>query len=465
VLYRGVRADLAVMLVGLLSARATAGEPRAIGPFELEPAVAYAIAHHPALQAQQAGEEARRAQVSVGRAGYLPSLDLSAQINVGTGNVLRGGVFSMREIPNVSGPPTGRDIGDAALGSVIGVGIGWDAIGLVRQMAQVDAALAEASQAHAAVEVSRLVVAYAAADQFIDAISRAETVAAARVTVERMRVLVAIIKALVDQELRPGVDYSRAAAELALASTQLIRAEQAEALSRTALARALGAAGEKIQIGAGRLLEPASLRTAASANKSPELAEADAVVRASQARKHAVDLQYLPRLDLLGALWVRGSGLTSGMVAPSPGAGIVPDTPNWVTGICLTWPALELVAVRARSRVEAAQVKAAQARRSEVMQAVQSQIDAARETLEAARRIAENTPIALKAARDAEAQATARYRAGLATVDAVAEAERLLAQAEIDDAVARLNVRRAQLLLARAVGDLAPFFDELRGGR
>jgi outer membrane protein TolC len=99
------------------------------------------------------------------------------------------------------------------------------------------------------------------------------------------------------------------------------------------------------------------------------------------------------------------------------------------------------------------------------MQAVQSQIDAAREVLTASRRIAENTPIALKAARDAEQQATARYRSGLASVDAVAEAERLLAQAENDDAVARLNVRRAELLLARAVGDLSPFLNELRGGR
>jgi outer membrane protein TolC len=185
-------------------------------------------------------------------------------------------------------------------------------------------------------------------------------------------------------------------------------------------------------------------------------------MRTSQARKHAVDLHYLPRLDIVGALWGRGSGLTSGSLEPSPGAGIIPDTPNWAAGLCLTWSALETVAIRARSRAEAAKVKVAEARRSDVMQAVQSQIDSAKEVLTASRRIAENTPIALQAARDAERQATARYKSGLATVDAVAEAERLLQQAEIDDAVARLNVRRAELLLARAVGDLTPFLSELR---
>jgi hypothetical protein len=38
----------------------------------------------------------------------------------------------------------------------------------------------------------------------------------------------------------------------------------------------------------------------------------------------------------------------------------------------------------------------------------------------------------------------------------------VLTQAEIDDAVARLEVRRAQLLLARASGDLGPFLAHAR---
>lgn len=450
------RAIVSVLLLTAASARA------AVGPLDLGQAVDYAIEHHPAFRAQLATEQARHAQVAVGRAGYLPRVDLSAQLEVGSGNVLRGALFAMPDIPTVSGPPVGRSLSDAALGSVFGVGLGWDALGLVRQMAQVDALLADAAQARATTDVQRLSVGYAVADRFIDVISRGETVAAARVTVERMRVLRTIIQALVAQDLRPGADLSRADAELALASTQMIRAEQAEAVSRTALARDLGAAGEKVQIVAGRLLElPAN--SSPRKGKNPEVVVADAALRASQQRKRAVELQYLPRLDLVGALWVRGSGLSSGSLPPSPGAGVVPNTPNWAAGLCLTWPALEVVAVHARARAEGAQIKAEEAHRADVEQAVQSQIDSAREVLSAQRRIAENTPVALQAARDAEKQATARYKSGLSSVDTVAEAERLLAQAEIDDAVARLNVRRAELLLARAVGDLSPFLNELQG--
>ncbi|TMB27233.1 MAG: TolC family protein [Deltaproteobacteria bacterium] len=435
-----------------------------VGPLMLDQAVGFAIAHHPALQAEASAEEVRREQVSVARADYLPSVDLSLQVNAGTGNVLRGGLYSMKGIPVVSGPPTGRSFNDASLGSLVGVGVSWDAIGLVQKMAEVDAALADEAQARATVQARRLAIAFAAADQFLDVLARAETVRSARAAVERERVFDTIVEALAKQELRPAADASRARAELALAATQLIRAEQAEAVSRTELARALGIAGARIEIAGGNLLAPVAAPAETKA-KHPLVIEAEAAERAARARKHAVELTYLPRLDLFASLWVRGSGLTSGTLPPSPAEGIRPDTPNWLTGLSLSLPVLELVTVRARSRIEAAQVQVADARKREVMQAVQAQMDAARQILDAAHKEAANTPIALEAARASESQAISRYRSGLAGVVEVADAQRLLAQAEIEDAVARLNVRRGELLLARAIGDLGPFLDGVRGGR
>jgi outer membrane protein TolC len=68
--------------------------------------------------------------------------------------------------------------------------------------------------------------------------------------------------------------------------------------------------------------------------------------------------------------------------------------------------------------------------------------------------------VQITAARAALQQATARYQASLGTIDQVAEAQRLLAQAEIDDALAHLSVWRALLGLAAAAGDLQPFVIE-----
>jgi outer membrane protein len=51
----------------------------------------------------------------------------------------------------------------------------------------------------------------------------------------------------------------------------------------------------------------------------------------------------------------------------------------------------------------------------------------------------------------------ARYQAGLATLVDVSDAESLLVQAEIDDALARLAVWQNLASVTAAQGDLAPF--------
>ena len=82
--------------------------------------------------------------------------------------------------------------------------------------------------------------------------------------------------------------------------------------------------------------------------------------------------------------------------------------------------------------------------------------------MKAAVEIARNTPVERQAATDAESRARARYESGLASVTEVAEAQRLLAQAEADDAVARLGVWRALLAVMQAQGNLQPFLNQVR---
>ena len=444
--------------VGLASAQNAPSE------MSIEQAISYALAHHPSLRARAALDRAAEARTSEARSGLLPDLDLSLQLNRATGNVLQGALFSMRNIPSVSGPPRPSQFDSGVFGTAAGIGMSWDVIGLERRMTLVDLALAEQSRTGAGTDVRRLEVAFTVADRYLNTASRAETVTAARATVERAKVFATIVKALVDQSLRPGVDLSRAQAELALASTQLIRAEQAHAAAQVDLAEALGVAGHPVAIAPGPLLRlPPEFAVGPSA-KNPKVREASAQSASAESRARATRLEYLPRLDVFGALWGRGSGFSLTGAEGGGSSGLSPDTPNWAAGVVLTWPALELVGVRARSRADAAQLDFAKAHEEEIAQAVQTEIDDARTILDGARRVAQNTPVALESARQAEKQATARYKAGLATVIEVAEAQRLLAQAEIDDAVARLAVWDAMLILARATGDLDPFLAAVQAG-
>ena len=109
---------------------------------------------------------------------------------------------------------------------------------------------------------------------------------------------------------------------------------------------------------------------------------------------------------------------------------------------------------RVRQQIEAHNVEREQASKDVVMQELLGEVTRARIAVDAARKIAENTPIELEAARTLEAQAQARYKAELGTVVEVAEAQRLLRQAEVDDALARPGVWRALFALAAAQGEM-----------
>ena len=109
-----------------------------------------------------------------------------------------------------------------------------------------------------------------------------------------------------------------------------------------------------------------------------------------------------------------------------------------------------------------AQERSQEARYQQTLQDLTGQAAAAQAAFQAAVQIAQNTPIALAAARQAETQARARYQAGLTNLVEVAEAESLLAQAERDDAMARIGAWRGLFGVAVAQGNLDPFLANLR---
>jgi len=98
----------------------------------------------------------------------------------------------------------------------------------------------------------------------------------------------------------------------------------------------------------------------------------------------------------------------------------------------------------------------------EALLTITSQQQTASALLQTTRAIAANTPVELAAAQQSETQARARYDAGLASIVEVADAQSLLAQAEVQDQLARVDVWRALLAAASAQGDLAAFVNAVR---
>ncbi|MGE5644724.1 MAG: TolC family protein [Acidobacteriota bacterium] len=422
-------------------------------------AVERAVKNYPAVRASIEQAAAAAAGVDVARTAYLPRADFAAQINRATRNNIFGLMLPQAVIPSISGPVLGTNDLTSVWGSAAGVLVSWEPFDFGLRHANIGVAESAKRRADAARAVTEFQVGAAAADAFLTALAAGEKVSASRAGVERARVLNEVVAAQAGAGLRPGADAARTRAEVAAAQTQLIEAEQTAAVARAALAQLLGSDAADAALAAGPLLSapPERSEPPPALDQHPAAREQGAAVEESQAREHALARSYFPKFNLQAASYARGTGARMDGSTAGGLTGLGPNVQNWAVGMTVYFPAFEFASLRARGRAEAHRERAETEQYNRVVQDLEGGLAKARAQLEGARRAAANTPIELEAARAAERQASARYKAGLGLVIEVAEAQRLLTQAEIDDALARLAVWRGLLAVAAAEGNLAPF--------
>jgi outer membrane protein TolC len=414
--------------------------------------VPYAVENYPAIQASAARVAAQEAGVDLARTAYLPRVDSTFQINRATRNNVAGLLLPGGAIPSISGPVADDTSLSGIWGGAGALVMSWEAFDFGLRGANVEVARAQVARARAGAGLTRLEIGISTADAFLRLAAAQETVRAARANVERQEVFSNAVAVRVKNQLRPGADDSRAQAELALARIQLIQAEQAEQIGRANLAQWLGVRPSDVQINPERVLTVAPPPSPAPGTATHPLAETQmATVESSRALQRALSRSFVPRVNLQTAYSVRGSGV----LANGATRDFSLDTPNWGAGLTVTLPLFDWFSVRDRSRIEAHTQRAEQATYDRILRELSSRSEQAQAEMQGARRVAENTPIQLTAARTLEQQARARYDAGLADIIEVADAQRLLLQAEVGDAVARLGVWRALLSDAAARGDLS----------
>jgi outer membrane protein TolC len=428
--------------------------------FTLREALQYAADHYPSVKAALEEVNASTAGVDVARAASLPRLDSVWQMHRATVNNVAGLLLPQSIVPGISGPPLRDGSSQSAWGSAAGALFSWEPFDLGLRAAGVRSAEATLARARAGEVLTRLEVETAVGAAFLAVVQAEQAVTAAQADVDRRTVLARAARTLADNQLRPGAEASRADAELAAAQTRSILARQTLVLAHASLARVLGASG-LVDVSAVGLLDAESLPAGPPPDASashPLLQVRQAAVDAARAQEEVLADTNRPRLFLQSALFARGSGAAFNGALDGSTNGLWFDRANWAAGFQVVFPNLfDVSSLRARRAASAATTRAESARHDEAQLLVASQQRAASAIVDAARAVAANTPIQLAAARQSEAQASARYQAGLASIVEVADTQSLLAQAEYQDAAARVDIWRALLAEAAARGDLASF--------
>lgn len=437
------------------------GPPEAL---TLEQAIHYAIDHYPTVRAALEQVNASVAGVDVARSAYLPRLDSLWQSNRGTANNIFGQVLPQSVIPALTGPVLSSTSSESVWGSAAGALFSWEPFDFGLRHASVASAEAALTQARAGEALTRLDVQAAVASAYLGVAAAQRAVVATQADIERRNVLLRSVQTLVTNQLRPGADQSRVEAERAATQTRLIQAQQALAIAQATLNRVLGATGG-VTIAAESLIArlPARDVTPANVSAHPVAQARQASLDQARSQQELLARTDLPRVFVQSSVFARGSGANPDGVFDGGLDGLGLQRANWAAGVEILFPnVFDFASLRARKAAAAANARASMALYDEALLTVTSEQQTAAAIVQASRAIAANTPIQLAAAQQSEMQARARYDAGLATIVEVADAQSLLAQAEVQDQLARVDVWRALLGAAVAQGDLNPFLNILR---
>ncbi len=417
---------------------------------------------YPLIHVTEAELNASIANIRLSRTAYLPRVDGIAQFNRGTRNNVFGALLPQSIVPSMSGPVINSNNSGSVWGSATGVLVNWQPFDFGMRRANVQSAVGARDKADAAVRRTELEVSTAAADAYLTVLVAGQTNQAAQAAVDNWETLRQSVHALAAAELRPGADESRIDAEQAVAMTQLALAQEALEMSRATLAKFVTKAHDSsLALESSAVLsrlpsivdETAPFQPAAN----PIMAEQEAAVAQSAAQLHAIERSWVPQFNLEAAGYGRGTGAELNGQRLSGANGLAPNVGDYVVGFNITFAFMDFARIHAREASQASTVTAAQAHEQLVNRELQERFAQAEAALRATRAVAGNTPIALSSAQTSFAQANARYKAGLSPIDDLAQAQRLLVQAQIDDSIARLNVWRAFLQLQAIRGDLQPF--------
>jgi outer membrane protein len=421
-----------------------------------------AVRNYPSVRVSQEQINAAAAGIQLARTAYLPKVDAIAQVNRATRNNVFGMLMPQSVIPSISGPVLGSNNFGTAWGSAMGVLVTWEPFDFGLRKANVDASAAARAESEAALKKAQFDVAVMAADAYVTLVASQETVRAAQAGVDRAEAISRTIHAQVNAELRPGADASRVDAEVAASRTLMIQAQQAVEIARVTVSQFVGLPPAAIVVASAKLLQlpPEGMVAPLDTAANPVAMEQNAVIEQLKAQLKVLERSYFPHFYAEASTYARGTGAEINGNNLGGVNGLAPTVQNSALGFTVAFPIFDRPSIRAKEAGQSATIRAETARYQQIAIDLTAQWNRAVAMLRGARNVAANTPIQVAAARAATEQATARYQAGLGNIDEIAEAQRLLTQSEIDDALARLSVWRGLLGVATAGGDIQPFVVE-----
>jgi len=428
----------------------------------LAEAIEYALKNQPAVKAALARVAARQADVAIPRGQWLPSVGLTAQLIVGTANNTTASYLGAPLVPTPRvGGTTSVNASTATWSpepsTLAGLGVTQQIFDFGRIAAEISAAESLATAERRTAEAQSLDVRFGVEEAYFAVHAAKAVVRAAEDGFERAVAHYQLARAGVAQGLRPPIEQTRVAAEVARLDLIKVRAEGQVRVSQTLLAAAVGSPEPALDIAdqppTPAELPPLEATVQRALAREPQLQAALERIHSQEEETRAAFAQLRPEFLFAGTLNGRAGGSQPSGSAPIPsGGGWIPEVPNWQVGILFNWPIFEgTLWARAESSREREVVRREEA--ALVKQDLVARIDSTYVAVTVAREALPRLAAAVEAARANYAQADARFKAGLGTSVELADAQTLRTDADIQLALGQFDLAKSRAAFGRAIAE------------
>jgi outer membrane protein len=433
-------------------------------------AINFAQDNYPGILKSQAQMAAARLNVKLQKLNeYLPDSLFQYQQFMASHNQLTATYYGSPVFPGISGPGFNSTNMMPIFSTLGGYSLDWAPLDFGLHKARINVSKIQSGQSEQIYEATKLDVATAVANAYLDAVVALEQIKAAEENVKSFQKFSDVVQAQISGSLKPAADQSLALAQLANAQNDMIRAQLAYDVAIARLTTAMGIGGRSIEIvptGLATVEEKKNLQPTAPVFQAvPVVKVAHYALLGAIGQKRILDKEYFPVFHFVSGVNARGSGLNRSTGLPDSGQsadGLVPTTPNYQAAIIVNWNFLDIFRLKEERKVQMQKIYEKQNDLYLVLQNLRGQDAEARARVKAAIALAENMPIQVESAQVAVRLSEARYSTGLGSVAQVAESAQLLANSRVKEASARINVWRALLEIAYVHGDLQPFLSEAR---
>ncbi|MHB1922151.1 MAG: TolC family protein [Chitinophagaceae bacterium] len=431
----------------------------------LQQAITLAEKHYPSIQSKESMVGAAQANLELQHQDLIPRLDAGLQVNKATLNNIDGLYFPQNIIPPISGPVHSGNNYRPTWGSTGGLLLSWQPFTFGQRKAKINLGKATLEEAQKDLANTLFNHDLLVLDGWLNYFGARAQAQVEKVNVDRTQAIFISVKSLTESGLKPGVDSFIVKGEIAKATIAFNQANAEVAASKIRLSELIGASDTFFEMAPQNILSfpplvnPFEDSTASAPSIKLEQSKIDIANQGLAVIQHA----YRPQLSFYTSSFARGSGADfSGNNNDYSLKGLRFSKYNFAIGASLTFPILQFLTNRTRTKIQLYQISSAQFLMREQELKLQKGEQTARVYIQSSRQNFQASKLQVESAEQAYLEMNARYQAGLTTLPQLFQIQYELAKAEEENVIALISIWKSYLYFTQESGDIRFFLNQVK---